>query len=109
MDTWFSKNLGDAMWAWEGVEQIKNRFLADSTAADDPGTAAVFTRHESGPLHCEVIAYFSPDLAPTAEELNASACAKPSLDGLTLLVGSEQAWSTLFPEMADEDDCAPIK
>ena len=98
MSVWFCKNLGDAMLAFQGLNRIKDAFQAVYADAACPDQAAVFFRHESGRLHCEVKAYFSPASAHIAQSLGAKSCEKPGRDGLNLLVGSPGAWSVLFPE-----------
>ena len=96
--SWFCKNLGYAMLAFQGVGRVETAFRSAYTNADCPDDAAVFLRHESGRLHCEAKVYFSPTSAHTAQILGAEPCEKPVKDGLSLLVGSEVAWSVLFAE-----------
>ena len=97
-NSWFTKNLGDAMLAGEALVQIEELFLSVYRKSDSPKKIAVFIRHESeGHLHCEVKAYFSPDAAMVARKLGADPCARPSRDGLSLLVGPEDSWPALFP------------
>ena len=99
MSCWFSKNLGDGMWAWESIDQLKESFLLEYVRAEKPKEMAVFTRHESeGRLHCELIAYFSPTSVVVAKEFDAEPCVKPIPAGLSLLAGSEDSWSALFPK-----------
>lgn len=98
MDTWFSKNLGDAMWATEQLAQIEKQFRLFETTETTEGNA-IFVRHESeGRLHCEVVAYFSPAASDIAEKCEATPCIKPMRHGLSLLAGSEDSWLTLFPQ-----------
>ncbi len=99
MKCWFTSNLGDAMLAGESLEHIKELFLAAYETNDSRRERALFVRHESeGRLHCEVKVYFSPATDIVAKTVNATPCNKPSSDGLSLLVGSEESWSVLFPE-----------
>ncbi|RJQ74597.1 MAG: hypothetical protein C4519_16465 [Desulfobacteraceae bacterium] len=99
MTVWFSKNLGDAMFASEALGQIEALFVSKCTKAGCPKEMALFIRHESeGRLHCEVKAYFSPAAADVAREIGASPCQKPFPDGLSLAAGAEECWSVLFPE-----------
>jgi hypothetical protein len=98
MSVWFTKNLGDAMLAWEALDQIEKLFLSVYGEVESTKETAVFIRHESeGRLHCEVKAYFSPGAVFVAREVDADPCERPSLEGLSLLVGSEDAWTALFP------------
>lgn len=98
MSIWFTKNLGDAMLAWESLDQIEELFLSVYGNAASPNDVAVFIRHESeGRLHCDVQAYFSPNSVVVAREVDADPCERPSLDGLSLFVGSEDSWLALFP------------
>ena len=98
-DTWYSKSLGDGMWAPSPAAQIEEMFLPLFESAGKPAEMAVFVRRESGGrLHCEVIAYFSPAAGEAAEAFDAEPCEKPSRVGLELLAGDEKCWSALFPE-----------
>lgn len=96
---WFSKALGDGVWAYSKTDQIKDLFQPLFVLAGRPLDMAVFTRHESeGRLHCEVIAYFSPAAATVAHVLNAQPCDKPYRGELDLLAGESACWPVLFPE-----------
>ena len=56
---WFSKPLGDGIWAYSLTDQVRDAFEPLFVLAGRPLDMAVFTRHESdGRLQCEVIAYF---------------------------------------------------
>jgi hypothetical protein len=96
-NTWHLLSLGDGMTADEPSEEIRAAFVeAYPSMAADP---AVFTRNESeGRLHCEVIAYFSPAASALAKAFDAEPCQRPERNGLSLLIGSDQSWETLFPE-----------
>lgn len=95
---WFTKNLGDAMLAGEALAQLEALFLSTYGESGLGDRIGVFIRHESeGHLHCELKAYFSPDTVMLAKTVDADPCARPSRDGLSLLVGSEAVWKTLFP------------
>ncbi len=98
MSVWFCKNLGDAMLAFQGLGRIEEAFRSVHADDDCPDATAVFIRHESGRLHCEAKVYFSPASAHIAQALGAESCEQPAKDGLSLLVGSPDAWSVLFPE-----------
>ncbi|MGO2073873.1 hypothetical protein ACT3S9_15240 [Pseudoalteromonas sp. AOP31-A2-14] len=75
--TWYTKNLGDAMFADAELTQIKQSAL---------GEHSLFVRYvaEYG-LHCEVIVYFPPAAQCIAKKHSALACTKPRLTDLTLL------------------------
>jgi len=97
MAAWFVKNLGDAMLAWDALGQIETLYRSLYERADSPQDAAVFIRHESeGRLHCEVMAYFSPNSFLLAAELDAVPCERPSKEELSMHVGAEDSWQTLF-------------
>jgi len=99
MSNWFTKNLGDALLAEAPLEQLKEQFESAFEQAHRPADMAAYIRHESeGRLHCEVKVYFSPAAAPVARLVEAVPCPRPSPDGLGFLVGSEKAWSRLFPD-----------
>jgi hypothetical protein len=96
--SWFSLNLGDAMLADEALDQIQARFRSSYAQAGGPSGMALFLRHESeGRLHCEVKLYFSPMAEAVARSVLAKPCRHPAREGLSLLAGSEDAWSALFP------------
>ena len=99
MNTWFYKNLGDAMMAAQPSDQIREAFLAAFESAGKPNDMAVFTRNDSeGRLHCEVSVYFSPAATEVAKTFDASPCEMPLSVGLDLLAGDKDCWSMLFPE-----------
>lgn len=95
---WYSKSLGDGMWADGAVEEIVALFQPRFAAADRPAAMAVLTRHEEGRLHCEVVAYFSPAAGEVAQAVDASLCPQPVRRGLALLAGDERCWALLFPD-----------
>ncbi len=97
MAGWFAKNLGDAMLAWDSLDRIETLYAALYGGANGRRDTAVFIRHESaGRLHCEVMAYFSPEAFLLAAALDATPCGRPSKDGLSLYVGDGDVWQTLF-------------
>ncbi|MDB5778570.1 MAG: hypothetical protein JWP93_935 [Polaromonas sp.] len=96
---WFSKNLGDGLWAFSLIDQIRDAFEPLFGQAGRPADMAVFTRYESeGRLQCEVVAYFSPAAADVARALGAQACERPRRDNLDLLAGDAGCWPVLFPD-----------
>lgn len=98
MSVWYAKSLGDGMVAIQPLSDVQQQFQAAYARAGSPADMALFVRHESaGDLHCELRIYLSPAAAPLAKALDATPCARPSPHGLGLLVGSEDAWSALFP------------
>ena len=96
MDHWYSKPLGDGLWADIPSEEIKRIFQSLFESKGSPAEMAVFRQHEMGDLHCEWVAYFSPMAAEVAKAVAASPCAKPASEGLDLLAGSDESWSRLF-------------
>jgi hypothetical protein len=99
MNTWFCKNLGDAMLAFLELDHFEAVCLSAYKTANSPKEMAVFHRHESeGRLHCELIVYFSPAMVHIAGELGATPCKQPTKHGLSLFVGSAEAWAALFFE-----------
>ncbi len=95
--SWHSKSLGDGEWAPEQAALIATAFAARFAQAGQPPEMAVFTPHEEGRLHCEVMAYFSPAAAGLAAEFSARTCPKPERAGLVLLSGAPACWEILFP------------
>ena len=99
MNRWFSKNLGDAMLAFEQLDQIEAQYRAIYGQQASPNDVAVFTRHNSeGSLHCRVEVFFSPAAFELAKQMDAEPCGKPSSNELGLLAGTEASWTALFPE-----------
>jgi len=97
MTAWFTKNLGDAMLAWDSLDRIETLYKSLYGGTDDRRDMAVFIRHQSeGRLHCEVIAYFSPDTFLLAAALDAAPCERPSKHDLSLHAGPEDSWHALF-------------
>ena len=88
MNSWFSKNLGDAMLATEDLADVNRLFRATHARLGQPKDMALYIRHESkGNLHCEVIVYLSPASVDVAREIDADTCERPSPDDLGLLAG----------------------
>ena len=99
MENWYFLSLGDGMTSGLPSAEIEEAFQQVFTAAGQPPSMAVFTRPESeGRLHCEVIAYFSPAAREVAIAFEADPCNAPARSGLSLLAGTDEAWSMLFPE-----------
>lgn len=96
MSSWYSKSLGDGMWAPTARAEIEKLFQPSFESAGMPDDMAVFMREEEGELHCEWIAYFSPATEQIAKVLDARPCNQPARFGLSLLAGSEESWSVLF-------------
>jgi len=87
------------MLAGDLLDRIEEQFLVAYAKAGKPREMALFTRHESlGDLHCELIAYLSPASVVLAAAVGADPCVRPEKDGLSLMVGCEEAWRVLFPE-----------
>lgn len=86
------------MWADEAVENVKELFQAEFDSKGQPEEMALFVRHESdGRLHCQLMLYLPPNLKGLAGQIEAISCPVPLADDLSLLVGSESAWSIFFP------------
>ena len=96
MEYWHSKPLGDGMWEDIPSEEIKRFFHPLFASMGRPAEMAVFTQHEMGDLHCEWVAYFSPVAAEVAKAVGAGPSVKPAREGLDLLAGSDESWSSLF-------------
>jgi len=94
--SWYSKSLGDGMWAPTTRAEIEKLFQPSFESAGMPVEMAVFMREEDGELHCEWIAYFSPAAEQVAKAAGARPCNRPVRLGLSLLAGSEESWSKLF-------------
>ncbi len=97
MSGWFVKNLGDAMLATGALDRILASYAAIYQGGERRQNAAVFIRHESeGRLHCEVMAYFSPDAYRLAAAFDADPCRRPEPGGLSLHAGTADSWQDIF-------------
>ena len=92
VDTWYMLSLGDALTAQVTLSEIREAYGAVTQDVD----AVVFTRQVSGPLHCEVTAYFSPATAGLARRFGATPCVAPGRRGLELLAGPADRALRLF-------------
>lgn len=80
--TWYRLVLGDPLIAEAKLDRLRERATAE--LAD----GLVALRHEStGDLHCEIVAYFSPEAVKLARAAAAPPCAPPSRSGLSVLAG----------------------
>ncbi|MFN8386048.1 MAG: hypothetical protein U0V48_12445 [Anaerolineales bacterium] len=96
MSSWYSKLLGDGVWAPTARAEIEKLFQPSFESAGMPSDMAIFMREEEGELHCEWFAYFSPAAEQVAEAAGAHPCNQPARLGLSLLAGDEGCWSVLF-------------
>lgn len=78
---WSSLPLGDGISYLGELGNLQQRF-DERYGTSPPKGAAVFTRIESGALHCQCIAYFSPAARGLAIALAATPCQVPELQGL---------------------------
>jgi len=96
MSSWFVKNLGEALFADESLDDITTLFLSEYEKAGHPPDMVLFKRNETeGRLHCEVKLYFSPAAAAVAHIVGAGPCRRPLTDSLDFLAGST-SWQQLF-------------
>lgn len=97
MDTWYLKELGDGIEAYQPSYQIMEAFTPVFAAAGCPHDMAVFSRYD---LKTNMVTvYFSPSASGLAKAFNASPCEKPVRPGLGLLVGDVRSWTVLFPDV----------
>ena len=95
--TWYSLPIGDGMTSSGPSDEIRERFQSIYESAGEPAEMAVFSLFDSeGRPQCQVTAFFSPACADLAREMGARPCNPPSRSGLSLLAGSESAWTALF-------------
>lgn len=78
---WSRWDVGDPTLAEPLLEALR------AELAPVPAGEAVLQKLESGDLHCQLILYFSPGLRAIACRHNATSCAAPDSDGLSLLLG----------------------
>lgn len=86
MTSWFTMNLGDAMLAPAALSRIAAVAQAAGFSSVDSEPAAIYVRHESASLHCEVVVYFSPLACGVARCLAARPCVAPATQGLCPLL-----------------------
>ena len=96
METWYCKTLGDGVGASAPSLRIQQLFPPLYAASGQPSSMAVFARHDRNTNR--VTAFFSPRATELAALFGASPCAKPSSEGIGLLVGNARSWEILFPE-----------
>lgn len=97
MNGWLKLNLGDPLLASDQQDYIATEFDLAYRTSGKPAGMAVFVRHESCALHCDVVAYFTPAAASVGRRVGAQPCVAPVNGGLTLLAGSERAFELLSP------------
>ena len=96
MDTWYCKALGDGAAAFAPSLRIQQLFAPMFAAAGQPSTMAVFSRHDRRAN--VVTVYFSPGAWRLAAFFDAGPCAKPSSEGMRLLIGDARCWEIYFPD-----------
>ena len=94
--SWWSLELGDGVLALEACHHIKERFDSLYAAGPRSLSLAVFTAQVEADLHCRVLAYFPPDCAQLALQLDAAPCTRPARAGLELLIGDAASWQAWF-------------
>lgn len=93
---WHSKDLGDGVEAFTPSGKIQDAFDPAYLAAGSPKGMAVFSRYD---LRRNIVTvYFTPPAGILARAFAATECAKPSAEGIGLLVGEQRAWDLYFPE-----------
>ncbi len=89
---WHVLDLGDAQLAGPDLEAVETAFRSAFHEAGKPKNMALFIRRASASqLHCSVIVYFTPAVAPLARELGAAPCAPPDPHGLGFRQGVPEA------------------
>ena len=96
-EAWYFKQIGDGITAAGPSAEIEAAFQKLFVAAGRSPEMAVFIRHASGDLHCQVIVYFSPAAASIASSFEALPCEQPDRAELGLLAGDPAAWPLFFP------------
>jgi hypothetical protein len=96
METWYRKTLGHGADAATPSLRIQQLFPSMFAESGQPSSMAVFSRHDR--KADEVTAYFSPRAVGLAALFGAIPCAKPSGEGIGLLVGDARSWELFFPE-----------
>ena len=99
MVSWYRCNLGDATLADQALDKIKQSLLEEKNKESGSEDRAVFVRLETQrQLYCATVVYFPPELEALANSFNATPCAQPDINGLTLLTGSERSFLKYFPK-----------
>lgn len=100
MASWYSKELGDGVEAFEPTTEIQDKFfeltMKRILSVDNSSDVAVFSRYD---LKTNVVTvYFSPSAKPLAKVFDATPCNKPvPTEDLALIASVNQAWDLHFP------------
>lgn len=94
--TWYSKDIGDGVEAYEPTSKIQEAFTPLFGAVGCPVDMAVFSRYDH--RRNIVTFYFSPAASMLAKAFSATPCQEPSRENLSLLVGDARCMSVLFPD-----------
>lgn len=77
MAGWFRLDLGDPMLADAELDQLCERARSGWENAGKPSGWAMYSRLESGGLHCRLWLYFTPAAGDFAAKLGARPCPAP--------------------------------
>lgn len=99
MDTWYCKDIGDGVAAFQPTMELHKAFLALAQANRGVVTTGfgVFSYYD---LRANVVTlYFSPDAVALAKLMGATPCDKPTPSrGFSLSVGDMRSWNEHFPD-----------
>ena len=95
MKTWYSKEIGDGVQAFDPSGKVQDAFLSLALRGPLPYDLAVFSEHD---LHRNVVtAYFSPAAKVLADLFETTPCEPPQRSRhFGLLVGDARACDLLF-------------
>ena len=96
MTTWYSKEVGDGLEAFQPSSKLHEAFFAMAKAGNVPANIGVFSRYD---LRANVVTwYFSPEAEVLASMFGAISCEEPVPSrGFGLLVGDARSWEAHFP------------
>ena len=97
MSTWYKKDLGDGVAAFEPSSRLHQAFLALAASGELPKVVGVYSIYD---LETNIVSwYFSPEAESLAKLFNAAPCDKPiPKEGFGLLAGNGPCWEDHFPD-----------
>ncbi len=87
MASWFRLDLGDPMLVEAELERLCEQAQVRWESDGSPSGWAVYSRLESGGLHCRLQLYFTPAAGEFARNLGARSCAPPHSTDLQRCAG----------------------
>ena len=100
---WHCRAFRDDVAGFDESDTLCDLFIDAFVSAGEPTTMAVFKHRHHGNGYA--VHWFSPAAQSVAQQWHAIECEQPaSRDGLSLLLGDDDAWRVLFPFTAAATD-----